>query len=194
MPSINFNVVSTVLAKFHRDNPVSAGSLKGFGYHFSKRRIVRQCSHCAQTSEALQGFGERFKRRDGLDDRQFQPLDQFNRIGSCGETLQAVLHSTRPAPWLWGASPATSLVCFETSRSTCAPIFSNGIQVRFRWRCKTPSRDTIGVPIGRSMIPFVPFDPACAHGLASLATPLPSASRAASSCSMNFRHLDVLTF
>src|SRR5260370_24868610 len=51
----------------------------------------------------------------------------------------------------------------------------------------TPSREMIGVPIGRSMIAFMPFGPSVPRtALASLATPLPSAARAASSCSMIF--------
>src|SRR6202043_3612951 len=77
-------------------------------------------------------------------------------------------------------SPATSLVCFETSRSTCAPIFSNGHSSSISLAMMTPSREMIGVPIGRSMIAFMPFGPSVPRtALASLATPLPSAAESA---------------
>src|SRR4029077_4858671 len=78
-------------------------------------------------------------------------------------------------------------VWFETSRSTWAPIFSNGHSSSISLAMLTPSRETIGVPIGRSMIAFIPFGPKVPRtALASLATPRPRAARAASSCSMIF--------
>src|SRR5229473_5491327 len=96
-------------------------------------------------------------------------------------------------------SPATSLVCFETSRSTCAPIFSNGHSSSISLAMLAPSREMIGVPIGRSMIAFMPFGPSVPRtALASLAMPLPNAARAASSCSMIFGigcpHLSLKSF
>ena len=45
-------------------------------------------------------------------------------------------------------SPATSLVCIETSRTTCAPMFSNRSGSSISAAMLTPSRVIIGVPIG----------------------------------------------
>ena len=82
-------------------------------------------------------------------------------------------------------SPATWLVCCETSRTTCAPMFSNGHSSSISWAMLTPSRETIGVPTGRSMMAFIPLGPSVPRtAFASLATPRPRASLAASSCSI----------
>ena len=45
-------------------------------------------------------------------------------------------------------SPATSLVCIETSRTTCAPMFSKRLGSSISAAMLTPSRVIIGVPIG----------------------------------------------
>ena len=66
-------------------------------------------------------------------------------------------------------------------------MFSNGHSSSISLAMLTPSRDTRGVPIGRSMIAFMPLGPSVPRtALASLATPRPRASLASSSCSMIF--------
>jgi len=81
---------------------VSAGSLKGFGYHFSKRRIIGgNARNCAQTSGALQGFGERFSAAMVSMTASFQPSTS-SPDWLCGETLSGrPAQAHRPAPWLW---------------------------------------------------------------------------------------------
>ena len=79
-------------------------------------------------------------------------------------------------------SPATSLVCIETSRTTCAPMFSKRSKSSISLAMVTPSRDTIGVPIGRSTIAFMPRGPRVAStAAASLPTPRASARLASPS-------------
>ena len=56
-------------------------------------------------------------------------------------------------------SPATSLVCIDTSRTTCAPMFSKRSCSSISEAMLTPSRVTIGVPIGRSIMAFMPLGP-----------------------------------
>ena len=84
-------------------------------------------------------------------------------------------------------SPATSLVCLETSRTTWAPMFSNRHGNSTSSAMLTPSRETIGVPIGRSMIAFMPLGPSvpCTASV-SLATPRPRAARASARWSIIF--------
>src|SRR6476661_2143906 len=84
-------------------------------------------------------------------------------------------------------SPATSLVCFETSRTICAPMFSNGSSSSISEAIETPSRETIGVPSGRSMTAFMPLGPKVPlTARVNLATPRASAARASASCNIIF--------
>src|SRR6516225_2896080 len=84
-------------------------------------------------------------------------------------------------------SPATSLVCFETSRTICAPMFSNGSSSSISAAIETPSRETIGVPSGRSMTAFMPLGPRVPlTARVNLATPRASAARASASCNIIF--------
>src|ERR1700741_2230141 len=84
-------------------------------------------------------------------------------------------------------SPATSLVCFETSRTICAPMFSNGSSSSISESIETPSRETIGVPSGRSMTAFMPLGPKVPlTARVNLATPRARAARASASCNIIF--------
>ena len=74
------------IAEFNRDNAVITGPLESFGYHFPQCRVVGgNARNRAQTRRTLQGFGRTPQRGDRLGNRQFDPLDQFNRIGTGGE-------------------------------------------------------------------------------------------------------------
>jgi hypothetical protein len=52
-----------------------------------------------------------------------------------------------------------SLVCIDTSRTTCAPMFSNRSKSSISDAMDTPSRLISGVPMGRSIIAFMPCGP-----------------------------------
>ena len=76
-------------------------------------------------------------------------------------------------------SPATSLVCIETSRATCAPMFSNRLGSSTSAAMLTPSRVISGVPTGRSIIAFRPLGPSVGSTAADRRwTPRASAWRA----------------
>src|SRR6056297_448884 len=80
-------------------------------------------------------------------------------------------------------SPATSLVCIDTSRTTCAPMFSKRSLNSISDAILTPSRLMSGVPTGRSTIALSPFGPSVGStAAASRATPRASALRAGFPC------------
>jgi len=56
-------------------------------------------------------------------------------------------------------SPAASFVLVATSRTSCAPMFSNGSSSSMSFAMVTPSLVTSGAPNSRSRTTFLPFGP-----------------------------------
>jgi len=171
--------VSTVFANSTATIPMSAGCSKGFGSISPSAASLAACSQLRADQRSPAGLWPSASSAAMVSmTAQFQPLDQVQPDCFCGETLQAVLHKhTASTVAVVVPSPATSLVCFETSRSTLAPIFSNGHSSSIRWRCRR-HHATRSRAIGRSMIAFMAFGPSVPRtALASWRRPCPRRPR-----------------
>ena len=176
-------------AELDGDDAVVADALQRLRDHVAGELVIGgDDRHGARLGEAAHRAGDAAQRLNGRVGRDLQAVHQLDRVGAAGEALSpccTIASASTVAVVV--PSPATSLVCFDTSRSTCAPMFSNGHASSISRAMLTPSREIIGVPIGRSMMAFIPFGPSVPRtARASLDTPRPNAIRAASSCSIIF--------
>ena len=111
-------------------------------------------------------------------------MPRFNPIGLA--PAATFLRPSRTIAWASTVavvvpSPATSLVAVATSRTSCAPWFSNGSSTSISRAIVTPSFVIVGAPYFLSSTTYRPFGPSVTlTASARMFTPRSSARRASS--------------
>ena len=172
---------STRDTELHVDDALSAGALRTPRppSRPTRNRCWRRCSPprgCCRTP--FTGFAAALQRLDRRRDSLLHAVHELDRVGAGAQRGEALLdHACRRArSRSWCRRRPTSLVWRDTSRATCAPMFSNGSgAARPRRRSLTPSRETIGRALRPVDDAVEPAGPRASRSTAraSLATPRP---------------------